>query len=152
MAVVNKYSVNDRLNAITKEVNRLATAFATFEPKAGPQGPSGAQGPPGPQGRTGERGADGKDSTAIGTPGERGLQGPTGPAGRDGKDGIQYADVADARRDMRRIADECLRIVGACESRVLAWRHAAEGKDVNHVKENFYARRAEYLKSKGRSE
>lgn len=152
MAVVNKYSVGDRLDAITKEVNRLATEFSTFQPKAGPPGRDGAQGPPGPPGRTGDRGTDGKDSTAIGPPGERGLQGVPGPPGRDGKDGVQYSDVADALRDMRRIADECLRIVQACETRVLAWRQAAEGRDVGRIKENFYARRAEWLKSKGRTE
>ncbi len=80
MAVVNKYSVNDRLNAITAEVNRLATAFATFEPKAGPPGRDGVsvQGPVGPRGL---------DSTVPGPQGPQGIPGATGAVGPVGPRG-----------------------------------------------------------------
>ncbi len=144
------YALRDRVAACEKALGELTAAFERFKPLQGPAGRDGVsvQGPAGPRGEKGDKGEAG--APGIGTPGERGLS-IVGPPGKDGKDGIQYADVENALKEMRGIADECLRIVQACETRALAWRHSAESKDVNHVKENFYARRAEWLKAQGRT-
>ena len=71
---------------------------------------------------------------AIGIQGERGLQGVPGPPARTEKMEFSIRTLQMLFVICAVLQTSASALSGACESRVLAWRHAAEGKDVNHSK------------------